>query len=259
MRVSSIAPSRIARATTADSSRSARNFGKMRPFETECSSCPARPTRCRPRATDFGLSTWIDEVDGAHVDAELERRGRDEARDLPRLQQLLHLHALLACERAVVRARELLPGELVQTEGEPLGEPAVVDEDDRRAVLAHELEDRRVDRGPDRAARALDAGAHLHAVRERGDGEVRGRAELAHVLERDDDLEVELLADPGVDELDLPPRARDEPPDLLERPLGRREPDPLERLLDESARGARARARGGRRASSPRPRAPRRG
>ena len=56
--VSSIAPSRIAFATTAHSSRSARNFGKMRPFETAPSSCPARPTRWRPRATDFGLSTW---------------------------------------------------------------------------------------------------------------------------------------------------------------------------------------------------------
>ena len=59
MRVSSMSPARIARATTADSRRSPRNFGKMRPFETECSSWPARPTRCRPRATDFGLSTWI--------------------------------------------------------------------------------------------------------------------------------------------------------------------------------------------------------
>src|SRR5205807_9524562 len=40
------------------------------------------------------------EVDGAHVDAELERRRGDEARDLPRLEQLLDLGALLACERA---------------------------------------------------------------------------------------------------------------------------------------------------------------
>ena len=57
--VSSIAPSSMRRATTADSSRSARNFGKMRPRETAPSSWPARPTRCRPRATDFGDSTWI--------------------------------------------------------------------------------------------------------------------------------------------------------------------------------------------------------
>ena len=59
MLVSSIAPSRIAFATTADSRRSPRNFGKMRPFETDARSWPARPTRCSPRATDFGLSTWI--------------------------------------------------------------------------------------------------------------------------------------------------------------------------------------------------------
>ena len=45
-------------------------------------------------------------------------------------------HPLLARERAVVGARDLLLGELVQAQREPLGEAAVVDEDDRRAVLA---------------------------------------------------------------------------------------------------------------------------
>ena len=61
-----------------------------------------------------------------------------------------------------MRARDLLElmgdaafgvrlGELVDAEREPLGEPPVVDEDDRRAVRADELEQRRVDRGPDRA------------------------------------------------------------------------------------------------------------
>ena len=39
-----------------------------------------------------------DEVDRSHVDAELERRRGDETRDLPRLQQLLDLDALLACD-----------------------------------------------------------------------------------------------------------------------------------------------------------------
>ena len=58
-RVSSIRPSFIRCATTADSRRSARNFGKMRPFEASSRRCPARPTRCRPRATDFGDSTWM--------------------------------------------------------------------------------------------------------------------------------------------------------------------------------------------------------
>ena len=64
-------------------------------------------------------------------------------------------------------------------------------------------------------------------VRER-----RGRAELAEILDRDDDLEVELLARARVDQLDRAP-TRDEPADLLERPLGRREPDALDRVLDE--------------------------
>ncbi len=59
MTVSSISPRRIRRATTAHSRRSARNLGKIRPFETSPSVWPARPTRCSPRVTDFGDSTWI--------------------------------------------------------------------------------------------------------------------------------------------------------------------------------------------------------
>ena len=73
-------------------------------------------------------------------------------------------------------------------EREPLGETAVVDEDDRRAVRPDEVEDRRVDRRPDRAARPLDADAHLDAVGERRHGEICGRPQLAHVLDGDDDL-----------------------------------------------------------------------
>ena len=64
-------------------------------------------------------------------------------------------------------------------------------------------------------------------MRERG-----RRAELAQVLDRDDDLEVELLARAGVDELDRA-AAGDEPADLLERPLRRRKPDPLDRPVGE--------------------------
>src|SRR5881398_205486 len=97
--VSSIAPSSIRRATTADSSRSARNFGKIRPFETAPSSQPARH---RLRRLDLDH-----EVDRPHVDPELERRGRDQARNLASLQQLLDLDALLAGQRAVVGSRDL--------------------------------------------------------------------------------------------------------------------------------------------------------
>ena len=53
------------------------------------------------------------------------------------------------------------------------------------------------------------------------------RAGLRHVLDRDDDLEVQLLADPGVDDLALALRADEELRDPLQRALGRREADPL--------------------------------
>ena len=59
MTVVSIAPSCIRRATTAASSRSPRYFGKMTPLLGAPTWCPARPTRCRPRATLVGLSTWM--------------------------------------------------------------------------------------------------------------------------------------------------------------------------------------------------------
>ena len=44
------------------------------------------------------------EVDGPHVDAQLQRGGRDEARQLPRLEHLLDQGPLLVGERAVVGA-----------------------------------------------------------------------------------------------------------------------------------------------------------
>src|SRR5207302_10158080 len=97
-----------------------------------------------------------------------------------RLQVLLDEHALLTREAAVVSARDVLLRELVEAEREPLGEAAVVDEDDRRAVLLDQAQDLGVDRGPDRLV-------------------LLG---LAHVVERPDDPQVELLARARVDELD---------------------------------------------------------
>ena len=58
------------------------------------------------------------------------------------------------------------------------------------------------------------------------------RAELAQVLDRHDDLEIELLARARVDELDRAV-AGDEAADLLERPLRRGEADPLHRPLEQ--------------------------
>jgi hypothetical protein len=172
-----------------------------------------------PGATDplqtardrLGRLDLDDEVDRAHVDAELEGRRRNEGRNLAALQELLDLDALLAGQRAVVGPRDLPLSELVQAECQSLGEPAVVDEEDRRAVGLDEAQELRIDRWPDRVA-------------------LTG---LAHVLDRNDDAQVELLRPAGVDQLDLA-ASGDEAPDLVQRPLGRREADALERLGRES-------------------------
>ena len=59
--------------------------------------------RCIPLATDGGASIWIDEIDGAHVDAELERRGRDQSADEPGFEAVFDLDPLRPCDRPVVR------------------------------------------------------------------------------------------------------------------------------------------------------------
>ncbi len=103
------------------------------------------------------------QVDRAHVDAQLEGAGGHEALQASRLQLVLDGRAAARRDRepwwaltSSSSASSLRPG------GHPLGQPAGVDEDDRRPVGPDELEDPRVDGGPD--ARAL------------GDGDGRGRA-----------------------------------------------------------------------------------
>ena len=139
----------------------------------------------------------------------------------------------------------------VQPLGDPLGRAAVVDEDDRRVVLAHQAQQLGIDRRPDRPGvgrgveRGLDRagidslGRMLQVGRRglAGVGAVAAlvgeRAGLRHVLDRDDDLQVELLGLRGVDDLAIPPVTDQEPADPLQRPLGRRQADPLDLLVAE--------------------------
>ena len=193
------------------------------------SSDPLEASRDRLRALHLDH-----EVDGAHVDSELERRRRDEARDLSGLQQLLDQEALLASERSVVRSGQLLARELVEPQREALREAPAVDEDDRRPVLSDELEDRRVDGRPDRARGRARPGRDVAPVDHGRLARRDRRVELPHVLERDDDLEVELLAPPCVHELDVASGPCDEAPDLLHGSLRRRQADALQRPVDEA-------------------------
>jgi hypothetical protein len=93
-----------------------------------------------------------DEVDGPHVDAELQRRRRHEAADLSRLQAILDLDPLGARERPVMGADEHLAGQLVEGGSEPLGDSPAVDEDQGGAVLADQREQPGMDGRPDRGA-----------------------------------------------------------------------------------------------------------
>ena len=59
IRSDSMRPAVMRSATTAVSTRSPRCLGKNTPRETSPTWWPARPTRCRPEATEGGDSTWI--------------------------------------------------------------------------------------------------------------------------------------------------------------------------------------------------------
>src|SRR5205814_2276090 len=93
-----------------------------------------------------------DEIDGAHVDPELEAAGSDEGGKLARLQKVLDLEPLLAGDRPVVTANELVDDvgslllgvEFIEAVGEALGEAPGVDEDQRAAVGPNEVEQQRV-------------------------------------------------------------------------------------------------------------------
>ena len=210
---------------------------------------PLQGARDRGRRLDLH-----DEVDRAHVDAELEAAGRDHARQPAALEVVLDDGALLLGHRAVVGAGDercarpsdwpdwaiisagvrlplvalvetsvpsCEPGslgrQLVEPGRQPLGQPAGVGEHDRRAVLLDQVEHPLLDVGPQRAARGPSSPL---------------LAELGHVLDRHDDLEVPLLLRRRSHDLDRG-RAAEEAGDLVDRPHGRREPDALGGLVEQ--------------------------
>ena len=115
--------------------------------------------------------------------------------------------------------------DLVQPAGEPLGLPAAVREDDGRPVLLDEIDDALLDRRPDRG---LGLGACGRSATDRA-----GRlAERGHVLDGDDDLDLDRLGARGLHHHDLAGTAQ-EPGDLVHRTDGGREPDPLCRGVEQ--------------------------
>ena len=112
--------------------------------------------RCSPLATEGGASIWTTRSMAPMSMPSSSDEVATSARSAPAFSRSSIFDALRARDRSVVRADERLAGQLVQRAGEPLGQPAAVDEDQRRAVRANQLEQPRVDRRPDRRPRVAD-------------------------------------------------------------------------------------------------------
>ena len=145
-----------------------------------------------------------DEIDRTHVDAELERAGGDDAAQQAALQLVFDDDPLLACQRAVMGLDELVAGELVEVGGQSLGLAPGVAEDDGAAMGEHLGEHRRVHALPD----------------------------VAHLLDRHDDIDLHLLAHAGVDDADRSAATvgavpAEEVGDLFQRALRCRQADAL--------------------------------
>ena len=226
------------------------------------------------------------QVDRAHVDAELERRGRDQRAQVAALQQIFDLGALRARQRAMMRAHQRLAGNLVERAGQPFREAPAVHEQQRRAMRSNQLDQLRMNRAPDRLrhrplrrrpARLLDGFPHRRHVFDRrlhGDRQLLRRARIddRHRPVLDRVIVFEFLVTPilrsqssgmSLERLwrscvfvRVASRGRlvstaEIPRHLVQRPLRRRQPDPLQRLVRQSVRAVRATAPGARRAWSP--------
>jgi hypothetical protein len=147
-----------------------------------------------------------DEVDGAHVDAQLEGRRRHHHRHLARLEPRLGLEADAAGHAAVVRGDAVRAEPALELVRDALDQPARVDEDDRGLVRAHVAGDAVVDVRPQLV-----------------------RGDRAQLPVGDFDRQVERAAVPHVHDLARAARGPDQQAGhLLDGLLRRREADPLE-------------------------------
>ena len=84
-------------------------------------------------------------IDGADVDAELERRGGDDRLQLSRLEPLFRRQPELARQAAVMREHRIFAKPLTQVVRHAFGEAPGVDEDQRSPVFPYQCRDALVD------------------------------------------------------------------------------------------------------------------
>ena len=182
---------------------------------------------------DRGRSLDLDHlIDRAHVDPELERRGRDDRGEVAGLEPLLGRASDVLRHRPVMRERDLFAGGLVQGRCEALREAPAVDEDHRRARGADALDEAGMHPGPDalRVAAAVvervEVDVRCARITEGNDGE--GRRDLHRDRERLLRRCVDDLDGPRKHPLSLHLGAAEQARDLVERPLRRGQPDALD-------------------------------
>jgi len=135
-----------------------------------------------------------DEIDGAHVDAEFERRCGDETAECAEFEAVFDFLALRDGDAAVVCADQRFLRKIVDGAGDAFGEAAIIDEDESGAMGTDLLEELRMDGAPDGWANGALRGG---AARERIDV-----VEASHVFDGDFDPEVEAFEFAGVDDGD---------------------------------------------------------
>ena len=198
-------PRRAASRRALHSMRSSRLKGNSRPLGSPAMAWPERPTRWSRVAMERGLAYLTAQIYLAHVDAELERCGRDQGPEPtlfePRLggQAVFARQATVVCRDAGGFAARVQA--LAQVPRDPLGHAPGVDEDDGRAVARYQIGETVIDLAP-----------HLvrHDGRERAlrqhEAQVPGTP-VAHVHDVARALAAEIAGD------------------LIDGPLGGREPD----------------------------------
>ena len=132
--IASRSPRRTERSSAAHSIRSSREVGNSRPLGMPAIVCPDRPDALEQRRDPVRRSDLADEIDVADVDAQLERRRRDERLERARFQPRLRVEALLLREAPVMRRHGLVAEPVAQVTRQALGHPPRVHEDERRPV-----------------------------------------------------------------------------------------------------------------------------
>ena len=184
----------MARVMAAQATRSPRYFGKDH-GGAGAADVMAGAADALHAAGDEGRRFDLhDEIDGAHVDAEFQGRGGDQAAQRAHLEAVFDFLALVGGDAAVMGADQGFAGEFIDRAGDALGEAAAVDEDERGGVartssrslgwMALQIE------GRTGACEAGPLGSVIEFIQAR------------HVVERDFDAQVDALGLAGVDDGD---------------------------------------------------------